>query len=112
MSAEPDVKFVDVFEWAADGMIRKIESAPIVVTVHLADGSIERPIGPKHPWFKELNARKTEQLQRLRASFKPGDQPKLSHTPQLKKRIRRKTVSTQAADPTYQNENINSRTAK
>jgi hypothetical protein len=112
MSAEPDVKSVDVFECLADSMIRKLEEQPITVDVRLTDGTITMEIPPGHPWFKELNARKTEQLQRLRASFTPRDQPKLSHTPQLKKRIRRKTVSTQAADPTYQNENINSRTAK
>jgi hypothetical protein len=70
MSTEPNVRSVNLFEWLADGMIRKLEEQPITVTVHLADGSIEMPIPPKHPWYKELNRRRTEQVQRLRASFK------------------------------------------
>jgi hypothetical protein len=67
-----EVKSVDLFEWLADGMIRKLEEQPITVTVHLSDGSIEMPIPPKHPWFKELNARKTEQVERLRAKLSKG----------------------------------------
>jgi hypothetical protein len=108
MTTEP--ASVDLFEWLGERMIRNIEEQPITVTVHLSDGSIEMPIGPKHPWFKELNARKTEQLKRLRASFKPGDQHNLSQKPKLKKEGRRNPSKATTA-PHYRNEDINSRTA-
>jgi hypothetical protein len=107
MSTEPNVRSVNLFEWLADGMIRKLEEQPITVTVHLADGSIEMPIPPKHPWFKELNARKTEQLKRLRASFNPGD-----HKPSLKSKPKKESgvlVDRVAPDSVNQND-TNSRT--
>jgi hypothetical protein len=68
MTTEP--VSVDLFEWIGESMLRNIEEQPITVTVRLSDGSIEMPIGPKHPWFKELSRRKTEQVKRLRASLK------------------------------------------
>ena len=67
MSEAPEVKSVDLFEWLAECMIRKIEEQPITVDVRLADGTITMEIPKKHPWYKELNRRRTE---RLRASFK------------------------------------------
>ena len=60
MTTEP--ASVDLFEWLGERMIRNIEEQPITVTVHLSGGSIEMPIGPKHPWYKELNRRRTEQV--------------------------------------------------
>lgn len=61
---------VDLFEFLGERMIRNIEEQPITVTVQLSDGSIEMPIGSKHPWFKELSRRKAEQVKHLRASLK------------------------------------------
>jgi hypothetical protein len=69
-SRTPDVKSVNLGEFLAERMIRKIEEQPITVTFHLTDGLIEVPIGPKDPWFKELNRRRNAQLAQLRAKFK------------------------------------------
>jgi hypothetical protein len=70
MSTETEFKTVNLAEFLTNRMIQRIESAPLSVTVRLSDGEIEMPIGPKHPWFKELSRRKTEQVTRLRASLK------------------------------------------
>lgn len=67
MSEAPEVKSVDLFEWLAESMIRKVEEQPITVELQLVGGSIIVEITKKHPWFKELNRQRTE---RLRSSFK------------------------------------------
>jgi hypothetical protein len=100
MSTEP--ASVDLFDFLAERMIRKIEEEPITVTVHLSDGSIEIPIGPKHRWFKELNRRRAEQIRALRAT--------LSQNPNQKKESD-VLVDRATPDSVSQNENTNSRTA-
>jgi hypothetical protein len=64
---KPEVKSVDLFEFLAERMIRKIEEQPITVEIQVSDGSITMEIPKKYPWYKELNRQRTE---RLRASFK------------------------------------------
>jgi hypothetical protein len=70
MTTKPVVKSVNLFEWIGERMIQRIESEPITVDVRCADGTITMEIPPKHPWYKELSRRRTEQVQQLRASFK------------------------------------------
>jgi hypothetical protein len=67
VSEPPEVRSVDLFEWIAESMIRKVEEQPITVEIQSADGSITVEIPKTHPWFNELNRQRTE---RLRASFK------------------------------------------
>lgn len=67
MNKATEVQSVDLFEWLAEGMIRKVEEQPIIVDLQLVGGSVTVEIPKKHPWFKELNRQRTE---RLRASFK------------------------------------------
>jgi hypothetical protein len=103
-------KSIDLFKFASEHLLQKLEAEPITVDVRLADGTITMEIPPKHPWFKELNARKAEQLKRLRASFKPGDQHKLSQKPKTKKETAA-SQPTKTADSVYQND-TNSRATK
>jgi hypothetical protein len=110
LTTEPDVKSVDLFKWIGERMIQRIEEQPITVDVRLTDGTITMEIPPGHPWFKELSRRKAEQVQHLRASFKPGDQRKLSQKPKPKKEGRRNPSKATTA-PHYRND-TNSRATK
>lgn len=65
-----EVKTVNFYEFIAEGMIRKIAEAPIMVEIRLADGSITVEITKKHPWFKELNRQRVERAEALRTSFR------------------------------------------
>lgn len=59
---------VNLYEFLAERIISKAEEQPATVDVRFADGTVRTfEIPPKHPWFKELNRRRTE---RVRASFK------------------------------------------
>jgi hypothetical protein len=69
VSAEHELTKVNLFEFVAGRILKKLDEEPITVTVHLSGGSIEMPIGPKHPWFKELHQRRTEQISALRAKL-------------------------------------------
>lgn len=76
MRDRPEIKTVKLGEFLVNRMIERIEAEPITVTVHLSDGSIEMPIPPKHPWFKELNRRRVEQVNALRAKLSQNPKPK------------------------------------
>jgi hypothetical protein len=103
MNTKPvETVFVNLGEFLIKRAIERIEAEPLTVTVHLTDGTIEMPIGPKHPWFKELNRRRTEQINVLRA--------KLSQNPNAKKESD-VLVDRATPDSVSQNENTNSRAA-
>lgn len=61
---------VNLGEFLAGRMIAKIEAQPITIEYRLSDGTITEEITEKHPWYKELNRRRNEQVQRLRESLK------------------------------------------
>jgi hypothetical protein len=68
MTTEP--VSVNLGEFLAWRLLKKLEAQPLTVTLHLSGGSVEMEVPPTHPWFKELTQRRTEQVQRLRESFK------------------------------------------
>jgi hypothetical protein len=102
MSTEPES--VNLGEFLADRMIAKLESEPITVELLLADGPITMEVLPTHPWFKELNRRRIEQIRALRAKLS------LTTKPQPKKETAA-SRSTKTADSVTKND-TNSRATK
>ncbi len=104
MSTKPvEPVFVNLGEFLIKRAIERIEADPITVELLLSDGAVTMEVPPKHPWYKELNRRRTEQIRELRA--------RLSKNPTQKKESD-VLVDRATPDSVSQNENINSRAAK